>query len=112
MQLAIAIAQGLSIVVFAWYGASALLSAAMLVEFERYGLARVRVPIAAIQIAGSGALLAGYYYRPLLVLAAGGFAAMMLVALFVRIRIHDPMSAMFPAAVLMCLNLFIVLFAP
>ena len=111
MQLAIAIAQGLSIVAFGWYGASALLSAAMVVEFERYGLARVRVLTATLQIAGSVALLVGYYYRPLLVLAAAGFAAMMLAAVFVRIRIHDPISAMFPAVVLMCVNLFLVLFA-
>lgn len=108
MQLATALAQGLSIVAFAWYGTSALLSRGMVAEFERYGLGRLRVLTASLQIVGSLGLLAGHFFRPLLLLSAGGFTAMMLLALLVRIRIRDPTSAMVPAFVLMCLNLFLV----
>ena len=112
MQLAAALAQGISIVAFAWYGTSALLSGAMVAEFERYGLARLRVLTATLQIVGSLGLLAGHFFRPLLLLSAGGFTTMMLFALVVRMRIRDPISAMVPAFVLMCLNLFLVVFAP
>ena len=108
MQLAAAVAQGLSIVAFAGYGTHALLSDGMVSEFERYGLARLRVLTATLQIVGSVGLAAGHFFRPLLLLSAAGFTAMMLVAVFVRMRIRDPISAMLPAFVLMCLNLFLV----
>lgn len=111
MQLAAAIAQGLSIVAFAAYGTSALVSDRMAAEFQRYGLARLRVLTATLQIGGSAAQLVGYFFHPLLLLSAGGFAAMMLLALVVRVRVRDPISAMVPAFALMCLNLFVAAFA-
>lgn len=108
MQLATAIAQGLSIIVFAWYGTSALVSSSMVAEFERYGLPRLRVLTAILQIAGSLGLLAGYFFRPLLLFSAAGLTLMMFFAVLARMRIRDPVSAMAPAFVLMCLNLFLV----
>lgn len=112
MQLATALPQGISIVAFAWYGASALLSGSMRREFERYGLARLRVLTASLQIAGSVGLLVGHFLRPLFVLSAGGFAVMMLLAVIVRIRIRDPLHTMVPAVVLLGLNLFLAMHAP
>lgn len=81
----------------------------MVAEFERYGLGRLRVFTATLQIVGSLGLLAGYYSRPLLLLSAGGFTAMTLLALLVRVRIRDPLVAVIPAFVLMCLNLFLTM---
>jgi hypothetical protein len=107
MQPATALAQAVSILAFGWYGAVTLLSSDMVAEFERYGLSRLRVFTAALQIVGSLGLLAGYYVRPLLVLSAGGFTVMMLLAVLVRVRIRDPLVTMIPAFVLMCLNLFL-----
>ncbi len=111
MQLITAIAQGISIVAFAWYGTFSLRSPSMVVEFERYGMARLRVLTGTIQILGSLGLLAGFIFRPLLVLSAGGFAVMMLVAVLVRIRIRDPISAMVPAFALLCINLLLAAYA-
>jgi len=108
MQLATVIAQGLSILAFGWYGTLSLLSGDMVAEFERYGLGRLRVLTASLQIAGSLGLLAGFLFRPLLLLSATGFTAMMLLAVLVRIKIRDPIHMMIPAFVLMCLNLFLV----
>jgi hypothetical protein len=108
MQPATALAQALSIVAFGSYGALTVLSGDMAAEFERYGLGRLRVFIATLQIVGSLGLLAGYYSRPLLLLSAGGFTVMMLLALLVRVKIRDPLVAMIPAFVLMCLNLYLV----
>ena len=108
MQPASALAQALSILAFGCYGALTLLSGDMVAEFERYGLGRLRVFTATLQIVGSLGLLAGYYSRPLLLLSAGGFTAMMLLALLVRVRIRDPLVVMIPAFELMCLNLFLV----
>ena len=108
MQPATVLAQALSILAFGSYGVLTLLSRDMAVEFERYGLGRLRVFIAIAQIVGSIGLLAGYYSRPLRLVSAGGFAVMMLLALIVRVKIKDPLVAMLPAFVLMCLNLFLV----
>ena len=107
MQLATALAQGLSILAFGFYGILTLVSADMVPEFERYGMGRLRVFTASLQIAGSLALLAGYVYRPMLLLSAAGFTAMMFLAVLVRIKIRDPLIAMVPAFLLMCLNLFL-----
>lgn len=111
MQLAIVLVQGVSIVAFAWYGTTALLSRDMVAEFERYGLARLRVLTAALQIAGSMGLLVGYVYRPLLLLSAAGFAVMMSFAVLVRLKIRDPILAIVPACVLLCLNLVLFVLA-
>ena len=109
MQLATVLAQGLSILAFGWYGTITLVSADMVPEFERYGMGRLRVLTAWLQIAGSLALLAGFVFRPLLLLGATGFTAMMLLAVLVRIKIRDPIHMMIPAFLLMCLNLFLLL---
>ncbi len=111
MQRFAAIAQAISIASFAWYGISCFASARMAAEFERYRLARLRPLTGALQLAGSLGLLAGYLSRPLLVMSAGGLAAMMLVGVGVRLRIHDPWTATMPALAFMLLNLFIVLAA-
>lgn len=107
MQLATSLAQGISIVSFAGYGISCFCSKRMVAEFERYGLARVRGLTGTLQLAGSLGLFAGYFSRPLLLLSAGGLAAMMFCGILVRIRIRDPLFAMLPAFAFFCLNLFL-----
>ena len=102
------IAQAISIAAFAWYGMCCFLSATMVTEFGRYGLPRFRTLTGALQVAGSLGLLAGYYSRPLLLLSAGGLAAMMLLGVLVRLRIRDPLFAAIPAFAFFALNLFIV----
>lgn len=108
MQIVVVLVQCLTIAAFASYGATALLSERMVAEFERYGFARLRVPTAMLQIAGSLGLLAGFFYRPLLLLSAGGFAVMMLFAVLVRIKIRDPVHEIVPAFVLLCLDILLV----
>jgi len=108
MQLLATLARGLSIISFAWYGASLLWSQAMAADFARYGLGRFRVAVGVLQLAGSVGLLAGFWFRPLVPLAAGGLAAMMLVALGARIQVRDSILSMVPAAAYCALNLYIV----
>ena len=108
MQSIAGIAQAISIVSFAWYGMSCFVSAAMVAEFERYHLARFRALTGMLQVAGSHGLLAGYISRPLLLLSAGGLAAIMLLGVLVRLRIRDPLFAAIPAFAFFALNLFIV----
>ena len=110
MQIVVVLAQSISLVAFAWYGMIGLRSRAMVAEFERYGLARLRLLTATLQLAGSLGLLAGFVYRPLLLLSAGGLALLMFLGVLVRIKIRDPVHAIMPAFLLMCLNLLLVVF--
>ncbi|MEO6526423.1 MAG: DoxX family protein [Gemmatimonadaceae bacterium] len=111
MQPSIRIAAALSSVCFLLYGASLFGSRAMVAEFERYHLAPYRALTGALEMAAGAGLLAGLRFRPLLLLSAGGLAAMMLGAIVVRLRVGDPMMSTLPAVLLLCLNLFILLAA-
>lgn len=108
MRLLLILAGGISIIAFAWYGATLVWTTAMVAEFERYGLSHQRVLIGALQLAGSAGLLLGFWFRPLLPLAAGSLAVMMLVAIGYRLQVRDPWVALLPAIALCGLNLFLV----
>ncbi len=109
MQLGTTIAACLSGVAFLGFGTSLLISQHMITDFTRYGLARYRVHISTLQIAGSVGIIIGLWFHPLLVVAAGGLALMMIIALIVRRQIGDPLSAGIPAFVLLCLNLYVLI---
>jgi hypothetical protein len=112
VQLATAVAVGISSASFGSYGVSCLCSRAMVVEFERFRLARYRVLTGTLQVAASVGLLAGLLTgvagRWLLLASAGGLAMMMLLAVLVRVRINDPALAAVPALLCFLLNAFIV----
>ncbi len=111
LSIVTVVAKVLSIAVFAGYGMSCLLSKRMVGEFDRYRLARFRVLTGTLQVAASLGMMAGEFYRPVLLVAAGGLATMMFLAVVTRIRIKDPLSAALPALALCALNLFIVVAA-
>jgi hypothetical protein len=52
--------------------------------------------------------LAGFLYRPLLLMSAGAFVTMMFFAVVVRIKIRDPIHVIAPAFLLLFLNLLLV----
>ncbi len=56
------LAQGISIISFGWYGLSCWRSSRMVLEFERYGMARWRRLTGALQLLASLGLSAGYFY--------------------------------------------------
>jgi len=102
------LAGGISIIAFGWHGASLVWTQAMVADFERYGLRDQRLIIGALQLAGSAGLLLGFWFRPLLPLAAGSLALMMLVAIGFRLQDREPLLAMLPAIVLCVLNVLLV----
>ena len=108
MQLATTAAIAISSASFAWYGMSCLVSKQMVPEFERYRLGRFRTITGALQVAASVGLIAGYFYRPLLLVSATGLATMMFLAVLVRLRIRDPFYMAVPALVLGGINGYIV----
>lgn len=96
---------------FLFYGAACLFSEKLVAEFGRYRLARWRVLVGMLEIAGALGLVAGQWFLPLKVAAAGGLFVLMLCGLWARWRIRDPWYAMLPAMMLALVNLTIVIMA-
>ncbi len=93
----------ISAAAFLFYGVHCLVSPSMAVEFERYGVPRVRVLTAVLEIVGALGLLLGP--TPQWVgAAATGLCALMIAALVVRVRIEDPWHVMLPAFILLLGN--------
>lgn len=96
----------LTAAVFLFFGVLTLVSPAMIVEFERFGLPHWRVVTAVLEIAGGLGLVFGP--KPhWLAAAAAGLGGLMIGALVVRLRIDDPWYALLPAASLLLVNAWI-----
>ena len=108
MQIAFEIARALSAIAFLFYGIACLASPRMDAEFERYGLARFRRLVGALECLGALGLLVGQFSRPVLVLAAAGLVLTMLMGIATRIRIGDSLAKMLPAIVLLVMNAFVL----
>ena len=93
---------------FLFYGLACLFSPKLVAEFERYRLARFRVLVGWLEVAGALGLIAGWWFPPLQIAAAAGLCALMLCGLWARWRIRDPWYAMLPAMILALVNLTIV----
>ena len=109
MPVPIDILTAISAVAFLFYGLACLFSAKLVAEFERYGLARWRVVVGSLEVAGALGLIAGWWFPLLQTAAAAGLFALMICGLWARWRIRDPWYAMLPAFVLAVMNLAIAL---
>jgi len=109
MPAPIDILTAISAVAFLFYGLACLFSAKLVAEFERYRLARWRVVVGGLEVAGAVGLIAGWWFPPLQTAAAAGLFALMICGLWARWRIRDAWHAMLPAFVLAVVNLAIVL---
>lgn len=94
---------------FLFYGSACLFSSKLVAEFERYRLARFRVMVGLLEVAGAAGLVAGWWLPPLQSAAAAGLFALMLCGLWARWRIRDPWYALLPALILAAVNLAIFL---
>jgi hypothetical protein len=111
MRLAYVIATVLSVASFLWYGLACLLADGMVEEFERYGLSRWRRLTGALEVLGASGLLAGQFLPWLVPASAAGLTVLMLLGVITRIRVRDPWYETLPAAVLMGVNAYIVVYA-
>jgi hypothetical protein len=94
---------------FLFYGLACLFSPKLVAEFERYRLAKFRVLVGSLEVAGALGLIIGWWFPLMQTAAAAGLFALMLCGLWARWRIRDPWYAMLPAFVLAVVNLAIVL---
>ncbi|MFN5495287.1 MAG: DoxX family protein [bacterium] len=110
-QIVFEIARATSAIAFLSYGIVCLIGPRMEAEFKRYGLARFRRLIGALECLGALGLVVGHFNRPVLVLSAAGLTLTMLMAIATRIRIGDSLAKTLPAIVLLVLNAFVLGFA-
>ncbi len=70
-------------------GVSCFVGTDMRREFTRFGLDRLRVLTGVLELLGAGGLVVGLWWPPVLRLAAGGLALLMLAAMAIRARQRD-----------------------
>lgn len=93
---------------FLGYGISYFVGTQMKNEFKRFQLEKLGLLVIVLEILGAGGLLVGYWYsKPLLLLASGGLAVLMLLGLIVRMRLKDSLWISLPAFFYMVLNGYI-----
>lgn len=92
---------------FGFYGIGCFISNQTRLEFERYKVPQLRQLTGSLQIAGSLGIVAGHWFRPLIVLSAAGLMMMMSYAVITRYKIRDTLYATMPAFSLAVLNAYI-----
>tara|TARA_B100001093_G_scaffold139456_1_gene132027 strand:- start:491 stop:748 length:258 start_codon:yes stop_codon:yes gene_type:complete len=79
----------------------------MKLEFKRFELEKFSSMVIGFQFLGASGLLAGFYYKPILIISSLGLTLLMLLGVMVRIRMRDSLLVSFPAFFYMCLNGYI-----
>ena len=97
-----------SSLLFLYYGFKVLFNTASTEEFERFGVPAMQRFVGIMEVLGGAGVILGLVVAPLGALAASGLAVLMILGLIVRIRVHDPVRLMVPAALLGALNAVLV----
>lgn len=100
-----------SALLFFHYGMRCLFAHGMAEEFHRFGLTRFRRLTGSLEVLGALGLLAGLVFPPLMLAASGGLAVLMMLGVFTRLRVRDPLLEVLPAAILLVANLFLFIHA-
>ncbi len=82
---------------FVFYGIGSFNSRRMTSEFTRWGYKDYRYLIGGFQLLGGIGLLTGLIIDDLLLLSSGGLAFLMIMAVYVRFKIKDPLKMAMPA---------------
>lgn len=99
----------LSSISFLGYGISYFAGTHMKREFRRFKLEKYGVLIVVLELLGAVGLLIGFWiYQPLLIVASGGLALLMLMGLILRLKLKDALWLSLPALFFMILNAYIL----
>lgn len=99
----------LSSVSFLGYGVSYFTGPHMKSEFKRFKLEKLGLLTVVLELLGAFGLMVGFFfYKPLLIISAGGLALLMLLGLIVRLRLKDSLWISLPALFFMVLNGYIL----
>jgi hypothetical protein len=92
---------------FLFFGITCLSTNFMILEFERYGLAKYRIIVGVLQIVGALGLLFGFTSKKWALIASLGLAVLMICGFIVRIKIKDAFLLTLPSLIYAILNFFI-----
>jgi hypothetical protein len=96
-----------SSVSFIFYSISYFVGTHMKSEFKRFNLEKLGLLVIIFEILGALGLLAGLWYKPLLLLSSGGLALLMFLGVAVRFNLKDSLWITIPALFYMLLNAYI-----
>jgi hypothetical protein len=94
---------------FLGYGSACFFSRRMEREFLRYRMGPQRLLVGFLQVCAGLGLLAGLQQPWMGQAASGGLSLMMLVAVWVRVQIHDSLLQTLPALFYLALNAYLCL---
>ena len=97
-----------SAIPFFLYGLHCLFSKKMVLEFERYGLAKFRVLTGILEISGALGQIIGLWVPQISLLASLGLTLLMICGVGARWRIKDPIICFIPAVALGLVNALLV----
>lgn len=92
---------------FIFYAISYFVGTHMKNEFKRFNLEKLGLLVIILEIVGALGLLAGIWYKPLLLVASGGLALLMFLGVIVRFNLKDSLYITIPALFYMLLNAYI-----
>lgn len=92
---------------FLIYGIAYFISPQMKTEFKRFGLEKVGALTAVLELLGAIGLLIGLKVHFILLISAGGLAALMFLGVLTRIKVRDTFWVTLPALFFMILNAYI-----
>lgn len=96
------------IVSFLVYGARCLFAEAMVVEFKRWGVSKLRHITGVLEILGALGLVAGQWLPWLGLLSAAGLSLLMVCGLLVRLRIKDSFLQTLPAVIYLTVSVLVM----
>lgn len=97
----------LSSLSFFAYALSYFVSPHMKNEFERFGVQKLGLLTIVLEFLGAAGLLVGLLFEPILLIASGGLALLMLMAVLFRVKQKDSLWISLPALFFMGLNFYI-----
>jgi len=97
----------LSSLSFVAYSISYFISPHMKSEFERFDLKKLGIFVIILEILGALGLLVGLFFKPIMLVASGGLALLMLLGLITRIKSKDSLLVSLPAIFYIILNTYI-----
>lgn len=92
---------------FLAYGIAYFTSPKMKSEFIRFGLSRLGMLTAILEILGALGLLVGLLLNYILLISSGGLALLMFFGVAVRLKVKDGFWALLPALFFLILNAYI-----
>lgn len=98
----------LSGVAFLVYGILCVTGHSLVSDFQRFGIAWLRIPTGYLEILGGAGLLIGLRWLPALRFSAAGLCLMMLIGFGFRIKFRDSVAQSLPSLGFMLLNLYIL----